>query len=87
MHSLYPPIKPYYVHELPVAHPHVLYVEETGNPEGLPVIVLHPGPGLEVTPISGVFLIRRFIASFYLISVVAAAPLRILNLTTTPHSR
>ncbi|KTD50278.1 proline iminopeptidase [Legionella quinlivanii] len=55
MHSLYPPIKPYYVHELPVAHPHVLYVEETGNPEGLPVIVLHPGPGA-----GGDAYLRRF---------------------------
>ncbi len=45
MHTLYPAIKPYLSHELPVGKPHVLYVEETGNPDGLPVIVLHPGPG------------------------------------------
>jgi proline iminopeptidase len=45
MHSLYPAIKPYQRHELPVGKPHVLYIEETGNPKGKPVIVLHSGPG------------------------------------------
>lgn len=50
MHSLYPAIKPYAQHELIVGKPHVLYVEETGNPEGIPVIVLHPGPGAEADP-------------------------------------
>jgi proline iminopeptidase len=45
MHSLYPAIKPYAQHELKVSDLHTLYVEETGNPEGLPVIVLHSGPG------------------------------------------
>ncbi|KTC84874.1 prolyl aminopeptidase [Legionella brunensis] len=45
MHSLYPAIKPYKRHELPVGKPHVLYIEEIGNPRGKPVIVLHPGPG------------------------------------------
>jgi proline iminopeptidase len=45
MHPLYPAIKPYQCHELPVGKLHKLYVEETGNPEGMPVIVLHSGPG------------------------------------------
>ena len=45
MHTLYPSIKPYQCHEFAVKKPHVLYLEETGNPEGMPVIVLHPGPG------------------------------------------
>jgi proline iminopeptidase len=45
MHTLYPAIKPYTTHELPVTSPHKLYVEETGNPNGVPVIALHPGPG------------------------------------------
>lgn len=45
MHSLYPAIKPYAQHEFKVSAPHVLYVEETGNPDGIPVMVLHPGPG------------------------------------------
>lgn len=50
MHSLYPAIKPYKQHELKVSDPHLLYIEETGNPEGLPLIVLHPGPGAEADP-------------------------------------
>lgn len=45
MHSLYPAIKPYAQHELKVADPHTLYLEETGNPDGMPIIVLHQGPG------------------------------------------
>ncbi|WP_133137337.1 prolyl aminopeptidase [Legionella rowbothamii] len=45
MHSLYPAIKPYKQYELKVSDLHTLYIEETGNPEGLPVIVLHQGPG------------------------------------------
>ena len=47
MHSLYPAIKPYAQHELKVSAQHTLYVEETGNPDGLPVIVLHAGPGMD----------------------------------------
>lgn len=47
MHTIYPAIKPYTQHELPVSKLHTLYVEETGNPNGLPVIVLHQGPGAE----------------------------------------
>lgn len=50
MHSLYPAIKPYAQYELKVDSPHVLYVEETGNPEGLPVLVLHQGPGTGSDP-------------------------------------
>lgn len=45
MHILYPSIKPYAVHNIAVHKPHVLYVEETGNPEGIPLIALHAGPG------------------------------------------
>lgn len=46
MHSLYPAIKPYSTYEFQVGSPHVLYVEETGNPNGIPVLVLHQGPGM-----------------------------------------
>lgn len=50
MHSLYPSIKPYAQHEFKVDSPHVLYIEETGNPDGIPVLVLHQGPGVGVDP-------------------------------------
>jgi proline iminopeptidase len=45
MRSLYPPIQPYNTLQLAVSPPHVLYVEECGNPRGLPVLFLHGGPG------------------------------------------
>jgi proline iminopeptidase len=45
MKSLYPPIQPYQSYRLDVGDGHVLYVEESGNRKGLPVIYLHGGPG------------------------------------------
>ena len=45
MRQLYPDIKPYKIHHLKVDEPHVLYVEESGNPEGIPVLFVHGGPG------------------------------------------
>ncbi len=45
MPSLYPEIEPYRSGHLPVDSPHSLYWEESGNPEGIPVVFLHGGPG------------------------------------------
>lgn len=45
MLTLYPDIKPYAEHRLAVDAPHELYLEESGNPAGIPVIVVHGGPG------------------------------------------
>jgi proline iminopeptidase len=45
MRQLYPEITPYATHRLPVDATHTLYVEECGNPNGLPVVFLHGGPG------------------------------------------
>lgn len=45
MQTLYPQIKPYARHDLAVDKPHVLYVDESGSPEGLPVVFIHGGPG------------------------------------------
>ena len=45
MRHLYPDIKPYKTHHIHVDEPHVLYVEESGNPEGIPVLFVHGGPG------------------------------------------
>ena len=50
MASLYPPIQPYATHSLAVASPHVLYIEECGNPDGLPVLFVHGGPGAGCEP-------------------------------------
>ena len=46
MTSYYPSIEPYAIHQIPVEEPHVIYVEECGNPKGLPVIFVHGGPGM-----------------------------------------
>jgi proline iminopeptidase len=45
MHELYPDIEPYRTQRLAVDATHTLYVEECGNPDGLPVVFLHGGPG------------------------------------------
>ncbi|MBQ0761698.1 prolyl aminopeptidase [Marinobacter psychrophilus] len=45
MRTLFPDIKPYATHRLVVEEPHQLYVEESGNPEGIPVLFIHGGPG------------------------------------------
>jgi len=45
MRTLYPEIADPRVYSLPVDDEHVLYVEECGTPEGIPVVFLHGGPG------------------------------------------
>jgi len=45
MREMYPEIEPYRTHRLAVDAIHSLYVEECGNPAGLPVVFLHGGPG------------------------------------------
>lgn len=47
---LYPCIKPYAIHQLAVDDLHTLYVEESGNPKGLPAVFLHGGPGTGSDP-------------------------------------
>lgn len=45
MRSLYPPITPYATTQLAVDGRHTLHIEQCGNPDGLPVVFLHGGPG------------------------------------------
>lgn len=45
MTQLYPGIEPFDVQFLKVSELHTLYVEQSGNPEGKPVVFLHGGPG------------------------------------------
>ena len=44
--SLYAPITPYHREWLAVDSIHQLYIEQSGNPEGIAVIYLHDGPGM-----------------------------------------
>ncbi|XOZ33318.1 prolyl aminopeptidase [Halomonadaceae bacterium KBTZ08] len=55
MLTLYPEIAPYATHRLDVGDGHSLYLEEAGNPEGIPVLVVHGGPGAGSDPAA-----RRF---------------------------
>jgi proline iminopeptidase len=45
MLPLYPEIKPYTRHMVPVDDVHEIYVDESGTPDGIPVFFLHSGPG------------------------------------------
>ncbi|QYX57028.1 prolyl aminopeptidase [Roseovarius sp. SCSIO 43702] len=47
---LYPPVDPYDRRMLDVGDGHQVYVEQSGNPEGIPVVVLHGGPGGGCSP-------------------------------------
>lgn len=42
---LYPELKPYQRHSLRVSELHELYVDEAGDPDGIPVLFVHGGPG------------------------------------------
>ena len=42
---LYPPIEPYKTGTLQVSELHTIAWERSGNPDGMPVIVIHGGPG------------------------------------------
>lgn len=48
--DLYPPISPYSTGFLNVGEGHELYWEQSGNPDGIPVVLLHGGPGAGATP-------------------------------------
>lgn len=50
MLSLFPEIQPYAHQLLKVSDTHQLYVEQCGNPNGIPVIFLHGGPGSGCNP-------------------------------------
>lgn len=53
--QLWPPVEPYAQGYLPVSEIHQIYYERCGNPHGVPVFVLHGGPGGRTSPFT-----RRF---------------------------
>ncbi len=53
--KLYPEIEPYRESQLKVSDLHTLWIEECGNPQGIPVVFLHGGPGAACEPFQ-----RRF---------------------------
>jgi len=48
--SLFPPIQPIRHGMLAVDELHTIYWEEVGNPDGIPVVFLHGGPGAGLSP-------------------------------------
>ena len=53
--QLFQPINPYETGRLKLDDTHIMYWEQSGNPQGLPVVFLHGGPGAGSTPVH-----RRF---------------------------
>jgi proline iminopeptidase len=51
MRQLYPLIEPYNEGYLKVSELHTIHYEESGNPQGKPVVVLHGGPGGGAAPL------------------------------------
>ena len=47
---LFPAIQPHRTWRFPVSDLHTLYLEESGNPQGVPVVFLHGGPGGSCEP-------------------------------------
>lgn len=47
---LFPPVDPFDQRTLDVGEGHRIYVEQCGNPRGIPVVVLHGGPGGGCSP-------------------------------------
>jgi proline iminopeptidase len=59
--SLFPAITPYSSGFLSLEHGHQMYWEQSGNPDGVPVLVVHGGPGAGCSPI----LRRYFDPDYY----------------------
>ena len=51
MRELYSPFKPYDENKLSVSELHTIHYEQSGNPEGKPVVILHGGPGGGAAPV------------------------------------
>ena len=51
MRQLYPPLEPYDHGYLQVSDLHTIHYEQSGNPNGKPVVVLHGGPGGGAAPV------------------------------------
>ena len=85
--DFYPAIEPYKSEMLPLDAIHTMYVEQSGNPRGVPVVFLHGGPG------SGASASHRqfFDPAFYRILIFdqrgagRSLPLGELRDNSTPH--
>jgi proline iminopeptidase len=84
---LFPPVEPYASGMLDLEAPHRMYYEQSGNPQGVPVVFLHGGPGAG----SGAVHRQFFDPAFYRIVVLdqrgagRSTPLGCLENNTTPR--
>jgi len=85
--ELYPAIEPTQTGQLNLDGLHQMYWEECGNPDGVPVVVIHGGPGGGVSP-----LLRRFFDPTYYRIILfdqrgagRSLPYGELKDNTTPH--
>ncbi len=85
--ELYPEIEPYSRGNLGLDSVHTMYWEQSGNPEGAPVLFLHGGPGAGASPAH-----RRFFDPAHYRIVIfdqrgagRSTPLGELRENTTPH--
>ena len=87
MTYLYPPLEPYESGMFPVDDLHTLYWEQCGNPNGVPVLFLHGGPGGGFSPKNRQF----FDPTYYRIILFdqrgsgKSTPMGELRDNTTPH--
>ena len=70
--ELYPEIHPYKESFITGDDTHEIFLEESGNPDGQPVLFLHGGQVVALVLSKGDFLIQSITESFYLIKEVAA---------------
>ncbi len=85
--DLFPPIPPYSSGFLAVDSVHNIYWEQSGNPHGVPILLIHGGPGAGATPIH-----RRFFDPDYYRIIIfdqrgagRSTPLGSLENNTTDH--
>jgi proline iminopeptidase len=84
---LFPEIEPYRTFRLPVSELHTLHVEESGNPDGPPVVFFHGGPGAGISPMHRRFFDPKFwrVVLFDQRGCGASTPLGELKDNTTWH--
>jgi proline iminopeptidase len=85
--ELFPPIEPYASGSLAVGGVHRLYWETSGNPDGIPALFLHGGPGAGASPEHRRFFNpeRYRIVVFDQRGAGRSSPLGELADNTTPH--
>lgn len=85
--EFYPPIEPWQSGRLPLDAVHSMYFEQSGNPEGIPVLFLHGGPGSGASAVHRQFFdpFRYRIVIFDQRGAGRSTPLGELRDNTTPH--